>query len=74
MDMLGFLHVCEAHRPIVIALREDDYHQLHDALPATHSSDWNRDLMQYRGCPIVRSGFRSYIVEDTPDGPLCYML
>jgi hypothetical protein len=74
MNIESFAQMCNSCEPVAIVLREDDFDQLGAALPRSHG-EWNRVAMTYRGRPIVRTRWRlSYIVQDTPDGPLIHAI
>lgn len=76
MNLENFVQACHSRRPVAIVLQNRDYHQLVDAFPDTGvMPDWNKREMLYRGAPIARGVFfNSYIIEDTPDGPLIHMV
>jgi hypothetical protein len=74
MNIDFFVSACESRQPVAIVLHREDYEQLKEALPDT-PGDWNKREMTYRGAPIAPARFfSSYIIEDTPDGPMIHMV
>lgn len=73
MNLESFVWTCQAKNPVVIVLRPEDYEELAAALPKT-PGEWNREKMTFRGAPIVRGEWRSYIVEDAPEMPLIHVV
>lgn len=77
MNLTNFAQTCELRKPVAIVLCDADYYQLQRALDALNAPfGWDRERMQYRGHPILMSehGRQSYIVEDTPEGPLIHFV
>lgn len=74
MNLQEFEWACSLREPVAIALTDEDFRQLKDALPA-QPTEWNREAMTYRGRPITHTRWRlSYLVEDTPEGPLIHVV
>ena len=78
MNIKNFVLACQMRRFVAIVLDRDDFEQLRQAMRAAGPDigpDWNVEQMRYRGAPIERSEWgRSYLIEDTPDGPMIHML
>lgn len=77
MKISDLMVACEAHPPAAILLAPDDYSTVRAFVERATQGDWlltDRGAVTYRGKPIVpsRYGRRSYLVEDTPEGPLIH--
>jgi hypothetical protein len=75
MSLMELVEACEVHPPTAIVLSPEDFTHALAFAARTWLADWVLDdavgRLTYRGVPIVRSREwrRSYILEDTPDGP-----
>ena len=67
----------EHRRLIAIIVPHDRYEDVRRFMASTvyAHGNWDRERLSYRGAPFVRTEFSdSYVIEDTPDGPMVHML